>query len=421
LSITVEGGAVSFQALNWVKSIQLGDSSARFVAYMLANYADEEGSCYPTIAMLAADTDLADRTVRSAIKRLTDLGLVAVVRQRNGDGTLGRNRYRLALDETGPKADAPAAKSAGGEGGEAPAAIDDHPAATDDHPAATAAGPIKDKPPSKPPLEPSGERERAGARTPETGEGDQPDGSTSSGATSGGGANKRSSLATERVGQDDERKKRWAVFWRKWPNTVVDDRDAALRAWRDVPFDQLQAAIDGIEPFFAESKRKGRTKPLSASKYLQQAKWEGVLKPEAADGQVKVLGPWTKAWIAVLVDMLEAGNARAARSMVQFAQKGQGRSVHPNRSKTAELLKRAEGYRLIPAHHDGWTLFAKWVVRRSTDLQWRVVLPDLPSTDDKPFFVAVPPDDVCRSLGIQPLTPEAKPPTDDEVAEAFAS
>ncbi len=395
---------MSGSALGWAKKTHVGSQTAKHVLQALADWADDQGSCYPSVQLIMDVTELSDRSVRNALRRLEELGLLSTERTRRKNGSMGANRYFLKV---GAKPKATGAE-AGDSGGEPPAGDADgnhrhqvqDPLQEVQDPPAGDAGLSKDEPPIEPPKEP--ERERADARSTETGVDDQADESAS--------------------GSDaEERQKRWAVFWRKWPNTVVDDRDAALKAWGEVPSAQLQDAIDGIDPFFAESKRKGRTKPLSASKYLRQAKWDGVLKPDVADGQVKVLGPWTKAWIAVLVDMLEAGNARAARSMVQLALKGHGRSVHPTRPKTAELLARAETYRLIPAHHDSWAFFATWVERRSTELQWRVALPELPSTDEKPFFVAVPPDDVCRALGVPTLPPPTSPPpTDDEAIDAFA-
>lgn len=403
------------RAWSWRHEIARSDLPAetRHVLLTLSLFMNEMGEgCFPSVAELATATGRDRKTVMKHLDTAREAGWIAVSQL----GLRGRKWRRSEYKARWPERDlvaTPCAHGADEQGGvtdgpphHANEVVETVPqgGGNDTLKVVEQVDRVIDQSKDSSNTSPV-ERERADARAPETGEGDQPDRSTSGGATSGNEA--------------EERKKRWAVFWRKWENSTIDDRDAALRAWGDVPFDQLQSAIDGVKPYFAEHKRKGR-KPLAAAKYLRQAKWEGLLRPDVANVQVKVLGPWTKAWIAVLVDMLEAGNARAAQSMVRFAQKGHGRSVHPNRPKTAELLKRAEGYRLIPAHHDGWMLFAMWVERRSTDLEWRVVLPDLPSTDDKPFFVAVPPDDVCRSLGIQTNAPASKPPTDDEVADAFS-
>lgn len=210
----------------------------------------------------------------------------------------------------------------------------------------------------------------------------------------------------------------WRTFWGRWPNSDVDHKGRAKLAFDALDDEDQRRAIEAIPAYFdAVGKKKGAT-PLKASSYLAQKKWRDLDHATHSAKTTKTLGPWTKAWVALLVHSLNSGDARGASSMVRFAERGVGRSVHPNRPHTADLLKKAEAYRLVPAHHQDWITFVGWVARRSRELRFGVIVPDLPSSGDNPFFVAVPPADV-ELLGGEPATPPSRPPTHDEIADAF--
>ncbi|MEM6381099.1 MAG: helix-turn-helix domain-containing protein [Pseudomonadota bacterium] len=409
---------MSFQALNWVKSMQLGDSSARFVAYMLANYADEEGTCFPTIAMLAGDTDLSERTVRDAIKRLEDKALVTKVRQRNQDGTLGRNRYKLALEgkpklhaENGSKEAGPPADIAAGDEQSSPAEPDAHPAATDAHPAATAAGPIKDKPSSEPPLEPSSvEREGAQAREPV--------------------ARERSSLATERTGETSTQTETqipppappktipFSKFWPKWPDRVASSKPQAQRVWDTITDSDRQAAIDGITPFHEVLKRKKRGAIPAASTYLAERKWED-LDGEAVSGAAYLppeIKPYSPLWTAALIEHAKAPEGqRAAITLLRFAQRGQGGYLRFGKARDDELVAMAERFGRAQVDSPKGRAFVAWLCARLEGHQlWNPETLRLP--DD--FWLFVPPDDLAKAWEITPvgLRPLA-PPSPQDIAE----
>lgn len=83
---------MSVQALTWSFGVELPDMAAKSALNGLANYADEGGTCWPSIHTLARGAGCSDNTMRRAIQRLVDLGLVE--RQpRAGQSDI----YRLSL------------------------------------------------------------------------------------------------------------------------------------------------------------------------------------------------------------------------------------------------------------------------------------------------------------------------------------
>jgi len=91
---------VSIEALNWALGHMQRDdveSSTAFVLMILANRADPEGICWPSVKYICARTKLADSTVRAACKRIRDLGLLEIEQVTRSDGGSGTNRYKLCI------------------------------------------------------------------------------------------------------------------------------------------------------------------------------------------------------------------------------------------------------------------------------------------------------------------------------------
>jgi hypothetical protein len=63
------------------------DASERLVMLSLADHADDEGVCYPSIARLCKRTSLTNRTVQMAVKRLEARGLIYVEPNAGRNGT----------------------------------------------------------------------------------------------------------------------------------------------------------------------------------------------------------------------------------------------------------------------------------------------------------------------------------------------
>lgn len=117
---------MSWEALTWASNekMKLGSPTARGLLILLANYADEEGKCFPSHEKLQKVTEFSARAVQLNMNKLEEWGLIERKRERNDDGTLGRTRYRLCLEKN------PATISADHKH-DVPVAENDHPPAPD--------------------------------------------------------------------------------------------------------------------------------------------------------------------------------------------------------------------------------------------------------------------------------------------------
>lgn len=99
---------MSIEALNWAFKLQL-KSGPNFVLVALANYADENGECYPTYKKIHEMTGISERSIGEHLVYLESIGLVERKRQRYDDGNLGG--YRFTLHTRNPLVIEPHAKS----------------------------------------------------------------------------------------------------------------------------------------------------------------------------------------------------------------------------------------------------------------------------------------------------------------------
>lgn len=82
-----------------VRRVRLG-SSTKLVAAVLATYADPDGSrIRPGVERLTNVTGLSERSIKYALKKLRDMGLIQQVRRggRTGDGRAYATIYRLTI------------------------------------------------------------------------------------------------------------------------------------------------------------------------------------------------------------------------------------------------------------------------------------------------------------------------------------
>jgi len=77
---------MSLQAINWVIGLDL-PTAEKFVLMALANAANEYGSAWPSQEAVRAFTCQSERTVRDALKALSERGLVLRVGRRRADGS----------------------------------------------------------------------------------------------------------------------------------------------------------------------------------------------------------------------------------------------------------------------------------------------------------------------------------------------
>jgi biotin operon repressor len=84
--------SVSFKVTNWVWARSESRNGARLVMLALADRADDNGYCWPSIDDLAERTKLSPRAVQKAIATLAEIGELDV---ENGGGRHRPNRYRI--------------------------------------------------------------------------------------------------------------------------------------------------------------------------------------------------------------------------------------------------------------------------------------------------------------------------------------
>lgn len=67
---------MSVRALTWSFNLELADVTAKAVLHALADHADEEGKCWPSIERMVRYSGCGEKTVRRALQRLVALGLI---------------------------------------------------------------------------------------------------------------------------------------------------------------------------------------------------------------------------------------------------------------------------------------------------------------------------------------------------------
>jgi len=84
---------MSIQALSWSVKKNCDNTTTKLVLILLANYADEKNSCYPSEKHLAKLAGVTDRTIRRSLKWLNENAYLDIIHVK---GT--SNRYILRVD-----------------------------------------------------------------------------------------------------------------------------------------------------------------------------------------------------------------------------------------------------------------------------------------------------------------------------------
>lgn len=91
----------AYEAQVWARKQRLGgDVAAKIILMILADYADEWGTCYPGVDRIAEEAELSRSTVLRRLKALAEAGLVTVERRANERGHRTSNRYVLEIEVT---------------------------------------------------------------------------------------------------------------------------------------------------------------------------------------------------------------------------------------------------------------------------------------------------------------------------------
>ena len=90
---------MSIKLISWALDVTTGSSTSKLVLIKLADNANDQGRCWPSIAYIAKQTELSERAVREHIRLLEEKGFVETVR-RVKEGVNLPNAYVLKFDRT---------------------------------------------------------------------------------------------------------------------------------------------------------------------------------------------------------------------------------------------------------------------------------------------------------------------------------
>ena len=69
---------MSFEAMKWASEQEAGTSTNKLLLLLLANYADQDFTCFPSIKKLAVMAECGESTVRRSLKDLAKRDLIAI-------------------------------------------------------------------------------------------------------------------------------------------------------------------------------------------------------------------------------------------------------------------------------------------------------------------------------------------------------
>jgi hypothetical protein len=96
---------VSHDATAWARKQRTGNTPAKFLLMMLADYAGSDYSCWPSQDTLSTLTEMSERTIRRATELLVQQGLLRVFYRYRADNSRRSCRYQLLID--GPETELP--------------------------------------------------------------------------------------------------------------------------------------------------------------------------------------------------------------------------------------------------------------------------------------------------------------------------
>ncbi|MBM3578788.1 MAG: helix-turn-helix domain-containing protein [Alphaproteobacteria bacterium] len=275
---------MSFSALNWACSIRDASvcAGARHVLLTLAQYADEDETCFPSLATLAAITNLSEDTVQRRIKNLVEHELIFVVRRKHTDGRRLTNYYCLLVDE---RARRHAIANGWAPADTAETRSEDRTEDVSDEPIHTAtcgvdqtAGETKphrrgnETTPHSCGVEPLTNHQITNPPTPQRGEGEGEKTSLSETTNVDGSASLRRCGSGE-VDEDGARLVRWEKFRRTWPWDATEKPEEARRRFMELENGEQLAAVASA-PRYIEACVQRERKISHAKTWLSGKGWQ---------------------------------------------------------------------------------------------------------------------------------------------------
>lgn len=93
---------MSTQAIAWAMQQRTGSSTGKVLLMCLANYADENGSCWPSQSTLAKEAELSERAIRKWLKQLEASGFIERRHRHRPDGSRTSDLIRLRIENQQP-------------------------------------------------------------------------------------------------------------------------------------------------------------------------------------------------------------------------------------------------------------------------------------------------------------------------------
>lgn len=78
---------MSWAATSWASKVKTGSPAIKLVLLTLANFADDEGYCFPSQKTLAEITECGERSIRRYLDKLESMGIIRRVRRHREDGS----------------------------------------------------------------------------------------------------------------------------------------------------------------------------------------------------------------------------------------------------------------------------------------------------------------------------------------------
>lgn len=97
---------MSVAAMAWVWTLE-ATPTQKLVLIAVADHADHDGKCFPSVSHLVKKTSLCRRSVFAALAELEQAGLIARVKRQRTNGSLTSTEYELLIDPPGASAAPP--------------------------------------------------------------------------------------------------------------------------------------------------------------------------------------------------------------------------------------------------------------------------------------------------------------------------
>lgn len=89
---------MSIKIMSYVWNMEIEDSTAKLALMALADFADDDGYCFPSYEVLAKKISKSKRTAIRAVEKLAELGFLQKEKRELKDGTSSANLYKIIIE-----------------------------------------------------------------------------------------------------------------------------------------------------------------------------------------------------------------------------------------------------------------------------------------------------------------------------------